>query len=655
MQAHDYRLGYRGDLEGLRAVSILLVVAAHAGVPWLAGGFVGVDVFFVLSGYLITGLLLRELTERGSVRFGEFYVRRLRRLLPGLLAMVTVVCLMAAALLAPGDQHEQATAAASAVFWMSNFHFALAQLDYFSSGADSNLFLHTWSLGVEEQFYLLWPALLAWLWGRRTDEWAMGPRRLKIGMAAIFLASLAACVGLTWAQPRLAFYMMPLRAWQFAAGAMAWLYFGTPGGAVRQARWSGAAGWFGLIAILSAALWLTPHVAYPGGWAMLPTVGAVAVIAAGTREAGVSHVLAWRPLQALGRVSYAWYLWHWPMLLLARALYESDSAAIRAGTVIVSLGLATISYRWVETPTRHRQAWLARPRMTIVVSLAFMAFASLLCLRWYNHASDLERSPLYRRLAAAHADAPIIYGMGCDQWYSSDELQICGFGSQNAGHTAVLLGDSVAGQWFPAVARAFDRPNWRLLVITKSACPMVDEPIFYERIGRTYTECSTWRNRAVQYLAVLKPEAVVMSSVATYAYSSRQWIEGTRRILSVLSPASGHVYVLRSTPNLPFNGPDCLAAHAGRPRWLASLSSCSAGADDATNSAVFTWIKQATGSFANVSIVDLNGTICPAGVCQAELNGFVVFRDAQHMTGSFASSLAAPLAVQLQQPGLAEN
>src|ERR1700728_1796466 len=191
MSGNEYRLGYRSDIEGVRAVAILLVVAVHAGVPWLGGGFVGVDVFFVLSGFLITGLLVQEITDTGRLRFAEFYVRRLRRLLPALIVMLLIVRTLAALLLAPGEQGGQASAAAMAALWLSNVHFAFARLDYFAPGTETNLFLHTWSLGVEEQFYLILPALLVWLLGRDGHR---GMARLKVGMFVVLGVSLAACV-----------------------------------------------------------------------------------------------------------------------------------------------------------------------------------------------------------------------------------------------------------------------------------------------------------------------------------------------------------------------------------------------------------------------------------------------------------------------------
>ncbi|HET7932175.1 MAG TPA: acyltransferase, partial [Rhodanobacteraceae bacterium] len=226
MRQQEYRLGYRADLEGLRGIAILLVVAVHTGVPWLGGGYVGVDVFFVLSGFLITGLIVREKRTTGTLRFADFYVRRLRRLLPALFLMLVVVCACAMLILVPEGQRQQFTLATAASVWSSNIYLGVKQFDYFVQGTGANWFLHTWSLGVEEQFYLVWPALLVWLLGRGSTGRL---KRLKAGMWLVVAASLVACVTLTYVLPQPAFYMMPTRAWQFAAGALAWIYFIVPG------------------------------------------------------------------------------------------------------------------------------------------------------------------------------------------------------------------------------------------------------------------------------------------------------------------------------------------------------------------------------------------------------------------------------------------
>src|SRR2546421_330933 len=209
---------FRPDIEGLRAVAILLVVAAHAKVGGRAGGFIGVDVFFVLSGYLITGLLMQELAQHGSIDFAAFYARRLRRLLPSLIVVLVSTCLLAQQLLPAGEQAQQAMAAATAALWLSNFYFSFSTLEYFGPAAETNLFLHTWSLGVEEQFYLLWPALVLVLAG------GAGKRRLWTVMPIVAAAGLLGCIAWTATQPMLAFYMMPARMWQFALGAVVFLY-----------------------------------------------------------------------------------------------------------------------------------------------------------------------------------------------------------------------------------------------------------------------------------------------------------------------------------------------------------------------------------------------------------------------------------------------
>lgn len=658
LKSNEYRLGFRSDIEGLRAVAILLVISAHARVPGLAGGFVGVDVFFVLSGFLITGLLTREIATTGKLRFVNFYARRLRRLLPALLTMLVVTCLVAAVVLAPGDQGRQATAAATASIWLSNMHFAFAKLDYFSPDASSNLFLHTWSLGVEEQFYLIWPALVLWAFaGRRGTH--RNPDRLKVTMFLIGAASLLACLFLTRSAPQMAFYLMPLRAWQFAAGALVWLYFGSSGSmnledTVDHPKPSDRAwvGWAGLGLIVLCAIWFNENVPYPGWRALLPTIGAAAVLAAGLQGStqGVSKLLSLRPMQAIGRISYAWYLWHWPVLLLGASLVPTDNGLHRAALVAVSWLLAAASYAGVESPIRHQARWVARPAVGVLSALTVMISANVACIAWFNASMNWRNSPDQQRYRIAQTDAPIIYSMGCDDWYHSDRVRICAFGPEDASHTVVLMGDSIGAQWFPALAEVLNRPDWRLMVLTKSSCPMVDEPYFYARIGREYVECANWRTQALQQIASMKPDIVVLGTVQSDDFSQAQWIQGTERILDVLSPATGHVYILRGTPHLPFDGPKCLAAGT----WLGSLRStrgrCEAPVFNAHDDTVYRWLQNATARFDNATAIDMNPLICPNGECRAERDGTVVFRDSQHLTASFAQTLGHTL---LSRMGLA--
>lgn len=652
-----FRLGFRADIEGLRAVAVSLVVAAHAGVSWLAGGFVGVDVFFVLSGYLITGLLVQELRSTGTIRLVDFYARRLQRLLPALLVMVFVSSLSAAALLAPFEQPVQAQTARAATVWLSNLFFVTSRLDYFGPAAESNLFLHTWSLGVEEQFYLVWPMLVlflvgAWRWQGRTRDFA----RLTRGMLATIGICLALCIFLTYTRPAWGFYLMPARAWQFALGAVAWQLSrsaaaanaGVSGtwGVFADTRISALLGWSGLAMILAAALLLDTHTVYPGGWALLPSVGAALVLWAGSRPSasGAGLVLSLPPMQWLGRVSYAWYLWHWPVLILGTAVVVMDRPPAPTVLALVSLGLAAISYGVVEAPLR-RARWLAgRPRTVLVTSVLLMVGAVLLGRSWQSAAGVWMRSPDQQRYTAVRSDLPAPYRMGCDDWFSSSSVKICGFGARDAQRTAVLIGDSAAVQWFPAVANAYAAPDWRLLVITKSACPMVKQAYFYPRIGREYVECTAWRDAALATVQSLRPDVVLMGSTITYPFTPAQWTAGTTRVLDMIAPYARSVFILRATPLLPFDAPGCLARRDWRSAALLASPACGAPGANTGSGQILSWLNQAASAYPNVEVVDLHPLVCPDNTCEAQRGDMIVFRDAMHVTARYVESVSAEFA-----------
>lgn len=287
--------------------------------------------------------------------------------------------------------------------------------------------------------------------------------------------------------------------------------------------------------------------------------------------------------------------------------------------------------------------------MALFASLAVMVIANSLALRWQEHEKARMKLPTFEQYRDAHWSAPQIYGMGCDDWYHSDRVRVCAFGDAHAKHTVVLMGDSHAGQWFSAVAESFlSEPQWRLLVLTKSSCPMVDEPVFYARIGREYTECERWRSHALAEVASIRPDVVLLGTTIDNPFGEKEWTQGTGRILGVLSPVVGQVVLLRDTPQLPFDGPDCLARLAGRPAWLAPHDGCHSAAQKEQQSAlVYKWLKEASRNFGNVHVLDLNSLICPSGTCAAERHGKIVFRDSQHLTDQFAASLAPALRSRL--------
>lgn len=651
----DYRLGYRPDVEGLRAVAILLVVAAHAGVGLLQGGFVGVDVFYILSGYLITGLLVQESATTGRLGFARFYARRLRRLLPALLLMLAVTCVVAHFFVPPTELPLQASTATGAAVWLSNFQFALWDWDYFAPSSSASLYLHTWSLGVEEQFYLVWPLLIVLTlgaWRRATGT--RSTANLKWLFAGIFALSFALSLFWTYRTPMFAFYLMPARAWQFALGALVFLAVGSPAfdtqSRIRTHAWLRPAGWIGLAMILLGGWIIDPAAPYPGTWALLPSFGAALVLAAGayTGASGIRTLLSWRPMQAIGRVSYSWYLWHWPVLLLGAIVLDMTNAWNRLLLVVLSLGIAALSYHYFETPIRHMRKLVAKPRLAIAAALAVMFVTVGVLQVWKIASQQRADSPQFASFVAAADDKAVIYANGCFGSYLSTEVQVCKLGDANAKHIAVVLGDSKAAQWLPALDKIFTARGWQVLAIAKSACPMVDATYIAAPLRRDYTECNKWRAATIRQVVALHPDVVVLSESVTYPFTRKQWEGGTRNVLRALAPHVGRIYLMRPTPELPFNARVCPEPRGRLFAAIVGTDRCTGPAYTPHFNDVGQSLRSAANSFPNVRVIDMTNSVCPGGLCHPILSGIVVFRDTGHLTATFARTLAKPLAAALQ-------
>jgi hypothetical protein len=318
----------------------------------------------------------------------------------------------------------------------------------------------------------------------------------------------------------------------------------------------------------------------------------------------------------------------------------------RAALAVTSLIIAGISHTLVEEPLRHAKCFLPHPLRTIVFGMLGMLAVAFAGSAW-RYGFLQGRPSISAGYLRYRFDAPVLYGMGCDSHFYSTELDVCRFpASGRAKHTAVLVGDSVAAQWFPALEQVFRRPDWQLVVLTKSACPMVDEEVFYDRIGRLYRECSTWRAHAVAWIRQHHPDLVVTSSTDTYDFTREQWVRGSARTFGSLDASAGRIYVIRPTPRLSFDGPSCLAANASYP----ARARCSNPAKRPRNAEVYDWIGDGTRSLRHVALLDLNDLVCPRQTCQAMIDGRVVFRDDHHMTASFSRSLAGPLARRMGWP-----
>lgn len=573
---------YNPPIDGLRAIAVLAVVAYHAGLP-VPGGFVGVDIFFVISGYLITRLLHDELQRTGYISFVDFYARRARRILPAIVAVVAATLIASIVLLPQADVAATGKAAAAAFVFAANIFFAYAPAGYFDANPQQNPLLHLWSLGVEEQFYLVWPIVLL-----------LARKRPAVALATIAIVSFALSEWLLWhGQAQSAFYQMPARAWELAAGGL--ITFSK----FRLPRW---AIWIGLATIVVALI--LPHDHFPGTGALTAVLGSALLIMAFHGGRGC-RALELRPMVWIGLRSYSLYLWHWPVMTLGQGLPVWAQ-------LLASFAMAALSYKFVETPFRRRWVLSAERSVTTAALIVAAGAASAFSVQPLGLGKD----------GYPHVGAPSIYRMGCDSWYKNAVVKPCKFGPDDARYKAVIIGDSVVMQWFPAVRHIFNRHDWQLIALTKSSCPMVNASFIYERIGGVYSVCDEWRPQAVALAKNLRPDLVIVGSANNYDFSADQWKTGTRDVLEALSADGAKVRLIRSTPVV---GPAGTNAYAD----------------------VAAFEREAAIGLDNVAVVDMNDIVCPTGVCSRFSRSGPIFRDQRHLSWAYAATLAPQLEERL--------
>ena len=668
--ARDFRL----DIQGLRAIAVLLVVLYHAHVPGITGGYVGVDVFFVISGFLITAHILREVAETGRVALGAFYARRVRRLLPAALVVV-LTTLVVARLWGPALQ---VRSTAWDALWTSgcalNVRLASEGVDYQQVSGPVSPFQHFWSLAVEEQFYLVWPLviLLTVLLARRFGRRALGAV-LFVGVGgSLFLSAT-----LTQSSAPLAYFSAQTRAWEFGVGALVAL------AAARMPRVPGSlrllAAWTGLLLVVGSALVFDDSTAFPGIAALAPVLGCALVIAGGTGVAvrgGAGGLLGRRPLQLVGRVSYGWYLWHWPVLVLAALVLGQDFSWIRNVELsVLALWFAALTYVIVERPTqRGRLAprrWLGRGVLmsTVAAGAALLvvataplivgngAFAAPLDLRTdpqstltaaLTAASSNRAVPgnLTPTLEKANGDVPETES-GCHLGFLQVDQGPCVFGDPQGSHTVVLFGDSHAQQWQGALDAAAKSKHWRLVSWTKAACPVAATTIVNPSLKRAYTECDTWRTATVARIRALKPDLVIVSqsdSVPGRTVSNDHWAAATLDTMRQLTAGGRHVEFLADTPYPRADVPTCVSEH------LADVRTCQVVRAQAYHaSALYTDRHRqvvATLEQARLSVVDPVGWICSGTTCPVIVGDTLVYRDDSHISNTYSTELA-PLVAPL--------
>jgi peptidoglycan/LPS O-acetylase OafA/YrhL len=576
----------------------------------------------------------------------QFYARRVRRLLPASALTLVITLGIGALILAPTELVFAGRAGRATALYVSNVFFARNAADYFAPNVEANPMLHTWTLAVEEQFYLCWPLLI--MLGLQLMRSRLA---LVIILSGLTVVSLAACVWFTARGGTFAFYQLPARAWEFGGGGLAVL---PASGKLRvpPPGWV-ALGWVGVLTILGSAFTISSGSGFPGLIALAPVLGTILALAAGAElpGCGVGILLNSAPLQFLGKLSYSWYLWHWPFLVLSKALLPNISMAGKAGVAVVSLLVAAITHHFVENPIRFHPYWIARPSRALYLAMSITVcslVAATLCMKYAGRlANTLEMS----RITAAVNDIAAMPRQQCVTLGESPEVKTCEFGAAAGATSIVLFGDSHAIQWFNPLRRMAEAEGWKLTTLVKSGCPATDIKPRGSTAG-FLTNCDKWRADAIRKIVSLRPTAVLIGNASVYlnrqdqpGISIGQWRAATARTLHAFAAGGVRVALLRDTPRPWFDVPTCLARSL-RHSWYPG-GSCAMDESTVVDPAIFDAERAAARDLQNIYFIDMTDQLCHNDVCSAVQSGEIIYRDESHLTGSFADRLGPVLEQRL--------
>ena len=658
-------------MQGLRAIAVLAVVLYHFWPARVSGGYVGVDVFFVISGYLITGHLMRELTATGTVRLGQFWARRARRLLPASLLVLLFCALVAmspyltptSAL--PGEIRE----IVASTFYVENWFLALDSADYLNHAGDPTTVQHYWSLSLEEQFYVLWPLLMllaAWIGAR----YFRGSRRraVIVTLAVVSAASFVFCVLFTITDPAPAYFVTFGRMWQFGVGALIALI---PALRIRNVVGSFVLGWAGIAVLVFVIFRFDAQTPFPGYAAALPTLGAAAIIAASntSRWWYPTRLLSVRPARFVGDISYSLYLWHWPLIIIAPSVpFWGLTIYHRVALLALCFVLAWLTKRFVEDPARSWKTLTSRPaRVTLWSSLAAMlVVGGAAGVAWAANAPAYNDG--VRAIAELREDPPdcfgaaFVLGDSCagTEWGDTilpapgfagadrpaDEqcfVQLndarpvsCEFGPDAAGTPVVaLIGDSHAYQLLPTFQKLAEENGWHLVTYVKGACPWNTTPL--STPGAFGAACTQWRDAVRAQLADRDLDAVFTAAISTTPYAADGYDSVHDAAIAGYRDAWGEV-LDRGIP---------VVTVVDNPVWETDPNKClrtraTSECDGARTDLLVTDdpLRDAGSGLEGVTLLDFTDVFCAAERCSPVVGGASVYRDQDHLTVSFADTLA---------------
>jgi len=658
----------RRDIQGLRAVAVLLVVANHF-VDWPGGGFIGVDVFFVISGFLITGLLLREHDTTGTISLGAFYRRRFRRLLP-IAAFVVVVTAGASWLLFTADRARGITVDGLwALLFSSNWRFAATGTDYLQATGPLSPLQHYWSLSVEEQFYFVWPLLLIAALGFS----ARRPRRqAAIAITIIGTASFVWAMFETSVFPTWAYFSTFSRVWELAAGALLAIAASKVGEMPEAARPYLA--WAGLLAIVGGSVLITVQTPFPGPFAIVPVLGAVAVIAAGI---GGGQRFLWpltnRASTYVGDISYSLYLWHFPAIIFATVIFAGTPRRALIVAFIATLALSVLSYHFIENPIRrsswldprspHFRRWLIAGVTALVLTVAgvFVVPATApgqsgsaieITDRTTAIAAALEDSDwpeiLQPSLDDVGAGTPETIGTeaGCLNPPTTSGDESCAYGSADSGKIALVVGDSIAMAWIPTIEAAIG-DEYEVRGIGFRNCPFAEVVIQSEQVPEDSAKCNSVRKTQYESISKIAPDLLIISDselgfnrLGSKSFGDKaeaEWRDGMSRALGATGQNPAQVVVLSPPPMSPASAScvtrisspiDCVGPISER--WMSKSI-----AD-----------REAATEFG-AAYVDTSLWFCAREQCPLYAGGVIMRTDGMHLTEQYAVGLKPEMAAVL--------
>ena len=640
----------RADIQALRALAIASVFIYHLWPTHFSGGFIGVDIFFVISGFLITGQLWREVEVSGRVEFAKFWARRARRLLPASLLVIAVTVVVILIFVPPLWYLGFVDEITGSVGYVQNWVLAGKATDYLQANTADSPFLHFWSLSVEEQFYVFWPLILGLLLlltraksfaGKITPKLA-----ISLGLGLIFVTSFAYSLYLTSEQPELAYFSTFTRAWEFSGGALVAVIFSS-----RQLNrhLKAALIWIGLALMAYGFFKFNSHTSFPGYWAAVPTVGAIAFLLGGDSKSPLAPWWTFKfwPIKFLGDISYSLYLWHWPIIILAPwVLRQNLTTTDRVAIIAVAVVLAWLSKRYVEDPIRFGSLSTKRNRTQLLTAAGAMTAVLALALGSAVYAqsqvdaswSDTHLNPPISKVGK---DYPRIEHSVCRVQKNDFDFSYCIKGDPQGKVLIGLFGDSHTRQYYDPIEALAVEHHWKLIVASKSACPLADAATLPSAVA--HISCKSWNQKLEAFIASSPKFSLIINSTSSFvtgnfastalAYKTevkRLTSHGTKWLVILDNPKPLATFVA------------CVEA-AGQK----AASSCGLSRSHAMTPA--DPLAPAIKGLPGVTYADYTDTYCSADYCPPVIKNTVVYRDDSHISATFSMTLKPQLESSILQ------